>query len=569
MTAPLRSINAPLIRLLDVSTSFGRGPVLEDVSLSFCARSTVGVIGANGSGKSTLLRILAGADQHHHGQVVAGSGASVGHLAQEPWLDSDGTVQSTIEEALFEIRELRARFSELCDRLETDAGDSDPLLAELGELGEALEQRDGWNIETRLEQAREALGCPDPDRPVSSLSGGERRRVALCRLLISRPDVLLLDEPTNHLDAAAVRWLGKHLAGYPGAVVAATHDRAFLDESADSIIELDRGRARVYLGGYSDYLSRKAQEAPPSGKQARRAHRRLLAELTWAKADATARSQAARDRIRDYERRAVTQGHGRSAAAELVLPPGPRLGTQVVDAEHVVKTVSDRTLIDDLSFSLPPGGIVALLGPNGAGKTTLLRMIAGLESWDRGSLRLGESVRISYLDQARAALGPPAVTPRDLLMNSVHSTLASDDEAIGAFLALFGIRGDEQRTPVGRASGGQRGRLNLALALARGGNLLLLDEPTNDLDLTTVRALEDALVVFPGCAVIASHDSWFLDRLATHVLAWEGHRRPGAWAWYEGPPSSYCVDGGVPPVDSGPHRRLPATDDTPRRARRP
>ncbi len=519
-----------VLALSHVRKSYDGRVILDDVTLAFLPGAKVGVVGPNGTGKSTLLRMLGGLEQPANGEIHRLPGYSVGLLAQEPALDEGKTVLGNVENAVTGTRALLDRYDEVAAKLAADY--SDDLLNELGRLQEQLDRLDAWDLDSRLEQAMDALRCPPPDAAVAVLSGGERRRVALCRLLLSQPDVLLLDEPTNHLDAESVLWLEQHLAKYPGTVVAVTHDRYFLNNVAGWILELDRGRAYPYEGNYSTYLETKAARIKVEGRRDARLRRRLEDELEWVRSSPRARQAKSRARLERYEQMAAeAASRQRLDFEEIQIPPGPRLGSLVVAAANVTKGFGDGVLIGGLSFSLPPNGIVGVIGPNGVGKTTLLKMIAGEERPDAGTLRVGETVRISYTDQMRAGIDP---------VKSVWEVISGGEACIQAgrteipsraYVAAFGFKGPDQQKPAGLMSGGERGRMNLALTLRQGGNLLLLDEPANDLDTETLASLEEALLEFPGCALITSHDRWFLDRVATHILAWEG----GAdWCWFEG-----------------------------------
>ncbi|WP_018549437.1 energy-dependent translational throttle protein EttA [Streptomyces sp. LaPpAH-108] len=512
--------------------------VLDDVTLAFRSGARVGVVGPNGMGKSTVLRIMAGLERPVGGDAFAAPGSSVGLLEQEPRLDDTVTVREIIEQGAAGTRALLARYDAVTARLARDDGDAG-LLDELGALQEALDHADAWDLDSRLAQARDALRCPPPDTPVADLSGGERRRTGLCRLLLSQPDLLLLDEPTNHLDAESVTWLEQHLADYPGTVVAVTHDRYFLDHTAQWILEIDRGRAHVHEGDYTAYLEAKAARLRIEGRKDARRRARLADELAWARSGAKGRRALTKARVRRYEDLAAEAARPRThEPGEISVPPGPRLGSLVLEAGHLTKSLGGRTLIEDLSFSLPRGGIVGVLGPNGVGKTTLFRMIAGEEHPDAGTLRLGDTVRISYVDQNRAGLDP-AASVWEAVSGGEETPASGPETAARAYLATFGFKGADQHKPVGVLSGGERNRLHLALTLRQGGNLLLLDEPTNDLDVETLAALEHALLGFPGCVLVSAHDRWFLDRVATHILAWEGDAH---WRWFEGNYTDYETD---------------------------
>ncbi|MFF7404266.1 energy-dependent translational throttle protein EttA [Streptomyces murinus] len=514
-------------------TAHGDKVVLDDVTLSFLLGAKIGVVGPNGMGKSTVLRIMAGLERPTDGDAAPAPGISVGILEQEPRLDDSTTVLGNVEEGVAEIRAGLRRYDEITTRLgEAGGAQTQPLLDELGALQERLDDAGAWDLDSRLEQAMDALRCPPPDMPVAELSGGERRRVALCRLLLSQPDLLLLDEPTNHLDAESVAWLEQHLADYPGTVVAVTHDRYFLDNVAQWILEIDRGHAYPYEGNYSTYLQTKAARLQVEGRKDAKRRKRLAEELAWVRSGGKGRQTRSRARVQRYEQLASEAARARKLDfEEIQIPPGPRLGSLVLEADRVTKGFGDRLLMEELSFSLPRGGLVGVLGPNGVGKTTLFKMIVGEERPDAGTLRLGDTVRISYVDQNRAGLDPDMSVWQAVSGGVDHIRVGDVEMPSRAYVATFGFKGADQQKPVGVMSGGERNRLNLALTLKQGGNLLLLDEPTNDLDVETLASLESALLDFPGCAVITAHDRWFLDRVATHILAWEG----GAdWFWFEG-----------------------------------
>jgi ATP-binding cassette ChvD family protein len=524
-----------ILALSHARKSYDGKVVLDDVTLAFLPGAKIGVVGPNGMGKSTLLRMMAGLEPPSNGELRLMPGYSVGILPQEPVLDEGKTVVGNVEEGVAETNALIDRYNEIAAKLAADY--SEELLEEMGRLQEQLDHRDAWDLDSRLEQAMDALRCPPPDVGVASLSGGERRRVALCRLLLSQPDLLLLDEPTNHLDAESVQWLEQHLAKYPGTVVAVTHDRYFLDNVAGWILELDRGHAYPYEGNYTTYLETKASRMRVEGQRDAKLRRRLEQELEWVLSSPRARQAKSRARLERYEQMAAAAAsRTRLDFEELQIPPSPRLGSLVVEAEHLVKGFRDRMLIEDLSFSLPPNGIVGVIGPNGVGKTTLLRMILGEEQPDAGAIRIGETVRISYVDQLRAGIDPHKTLWEVISGGEAFIRAGRAEIPSRAYVAAFGFKGSDQQKPAGLMSGGERGRVNLALTLRQGGNLLLLDEPANDLDVETLASLERALGEFPGCAMITSHDRWFLDRVATHILAWEAG---SAWYWFEGNFAAY------------------------------
>jgi ATP-binding cassette ChvD family protein len=504
--------------------------ILDDVTLAMYPGAKIGVVGPNGAGKSSVLHIMAGLDQPSNGEAYLSPGYTVGILQQEPTLNEDKTVLGNVEEGVAETKAMLDRFNEVAEKLATDY--SDELLAEMGRLQEQLDHRNAWDLESQLEQAMDALRCPPPDADVRVLSGGERRRVALCKLLLQQPDLLLLDEPTNHLDAESVQWLEQHLEKYPGTVVAVTHDRYFLDNVAQWILELDRGRAYPYEGNYSTYLETKAARLKVEGQKDAKRKKRLQDELEWVRSSPRARQAKSRARLQRYEEMAAEADKYRKLDFdEIQIPPGPRLGSVVVEAKDLSKGFGDRLLIDDLSFSLPRNGIVGVIGPNGAGKTTLFKMILGEEPVDSGDIRVGETVKISYVDQGRANLDPTK-TVWELVSDGLDFIKVGHVEVPSrAYVSAFGFKGPDQQKPARVLSGGERNRLNLALTLKQGGNLMLLDEPTNDLDVETLSSLENALLDFPGCAVITSHDRWFLDRVATHILGSEGDSQ---WFWFEG-----------------------------------
>jgi ATP-binding cassette ChvD family protein len=513
-----------------VRKAHGDKVILDNVTLAFLPAAKIGVVGPNGMGKSTLLRMMAGLEQPSNGDARLLPGFTVGMLAQEPALDESKTVLGNVEEGVADVKALLEQYNQIAEKMATDY--SDELLAEMGRLQDQLDHRGGWDLDSRVEQAMDALRCPPPDADVSVLSGGERRRVALCALLLSQPDLLLLDEPTNHLDAESVQWLEQHLEQYPGTVVAVTHDRYFLDHVAQWILELDRGHGYPYEGNYSTYLETKAARIRIEGQKDVKRRKVLEDELEWVRSSPRARQAKSRARVERYEEMAAEADANRKLDfEEIQIPPGPRLGRQVVEAEDLTKGFGDRVLMEHLNFSLPQGGIVGVIGPNGVGKTTLMEMIVGTEQPDEGTIRVGETVRISYVDQNRARIDPDKNVWEVISNGEVYIRVGRTEIPSRAYVAAFGFKGADQQKPAGILSGGERNRVNLALTLKQGGNLLLLDEPTNDLDVETLSSLENALLEFPGCAVITSHDRWFLDRVATHILAWEGGAN---WFWFEG-----------------------------------
>ena len=531
--------------------------ILKDISLSFFPGAKIGVLGLNGAGKSSLLRIMAGVDRDHHGEARPQPGIRVGYLPQEPELDHARDVRGNVEEGIADVKRLLDRFDRISARFAEalDDGETDRLLEEQGRIQDAIEAAGGWEIDRRLEVAAEALRLPPWDAPVGPLSGGERRRVALCRLLLSAPDMLLLDEPSNHLDAESVAWLERYLDEFPGTVVAVTHDRYFLDNVAGWILELDRGRGIPWKGSYSSWLEQKERRLVQEERE-ESAHRRAIkAELEWIRMNPKGRQAKGRARVQRFEALASRDFQKRNETRQIHIPPGPRLGDLVVEAVSVRKSFESRLLIDDLSFGLPAGGIVGVVGGNGTGKTTLLRMIAGIESPDAGTLRVGETVSVAYVDQSRDALADGNTVWREISGGRDTITVGAFEMHSRAYVGRFNFRGPEQEKRVGLLSGGERNRVHLAKLLVKGANLLLLDEPTNDLDVETLRALEEALLDFPGCAVIVSHDRWFLDRLATHMLAFEGDSRV---VWFEGNYADYDADR---------RRRLGAEAEQPHRAR--
>ncbi|MEY2798060.1 MAG: hypothetical protein RIS22_326 [Actinomycetota bacterium] len=528
--------------------------ILDDVTLMFLPGAKIGVVGPNGAGKSTVLQIMAGLQQPSNGEAYLTPGYTVGILLQEPPLNEEKNVLENVQEGVAEIMNMLNRFNEISDLMSAPDADYDTLLAEMGDLQEKLDHANAWEIDSRLEQAMDALRCPPPDADVKVLSGGERRRVALCKLLLQSPDLLLLDEPTNHLDAESVLWLEQHLAKYNGTVVAITHDRYFLDNVAEWILELDRGRAYPYEGNYSTYLETKAQRLKIEGQKDAKRAKRLAEELDWVRQNAKGRQVKQKARLARYEEMAAEAEKMRKLDfEEIQIPPGPRLGNVVVEVENLGKGFGERLLFDGLSFTLPRNGIVGVIGPNGAGKTTLFKMIQGLEKPDSGSIKIGETVSISYVDQNRAGIDPKK-TLWEVVSEGLDIMKVGQVEIPSrAYVSTFGFKGPDQQKPAGVLSGGERNRLNLALTLKMGGNLLLLDEPTNDLDVETLGSLENALLNFPGCAVVISHDRWFLDRVATHILAYEGESQ---WFWFEGNFESYEANKieRLGPEASRPHR---------------
>jgi ATP-binding cassette ChvD family protein len=508
--------------------------VLDNVTLSFLPGAKIGVVGPNGAGKSSLLRIMAGEDMPSNGEARLMPGNTVGLLAQEPPLNDAKDVIGNIEEAVADTKAKLEQFNKIAESLATDY--SDEAMAEMGRLQEELDHADAWDIDSKLELAMDALRCPPPDADVTTLSGGERRRVALCKLLLQQPDLLLLDEPTNHLDAESVQWLEQHLAKYPGTVLAITHDRYFLDNVAGWILELDRGRAIGYEGNYSTYLEKKAARLAVQGRKDAKMQKRLSDELDWVRSNAKARQTKSRARLQRYEEMATEAEKTRKLDfEEIQIPPGPRLGNTVIEVANLRKGFGDRVLIDNLSFSLPRNGIVGIIGPNGVGKTTLFKTIVGQEQPDSGTAKVGDTVKLSYVDQSRAGLDPTKNVWEIVSDGLDHLMVGKVEMPSRAYVAAFGFKGPDQQKPTGVLSGGERNRLNLALTLKIGGNVLLLDEPTNDLDVETLSSLENALLDFPGCAVVISHDRMFLDRVATHILAWEGDdANPAKWFWFEG-----------------------------------
>ena len=511
--------------------------ILDDVTLMFLPGAKIGVVGPNGAGKSTVLQIMAGLQQPSNGEAYLSPGYTVGILLQEPPLNEEKNVLENVQEGVAETIEMLHRFNAISEEMANPDADYDKLLAEMGVLQEQLDHRNAWDLDSQLEQAMDALRCPPSDADVKVLSGGERRRVALCKLLLQQPDLLLLDEPTNHLDAESVLWLEQHLAKYPGTVVAITHDRYFLDNVAQWILELDRGRAYPYEGNYSTYLETKSARLKVEGQKDAKRAKRLSEELDWVRQNAKGRQAKSKARLARYEEMAAEADKMRKLDfEEIQIPPGPRLGNVVVEVDHLVKGFDDRVLIDDLSFTLPRNGIVGIIGPNGAGKTTLFKTILGLEKPDSGNVKIGETVKISYVDQSRGGIDPKKSLWEVVSDGLDYIKVGQVEMPSRAYVSAFGFKGPDQQKAAGVLSGGERNRLNLALTLKQGGNLLLLDEPTNDLDVETLGSLENALLEFPGCAVVISHDRWFLDRVATHILAYEGESK---WFWFEGNFESY------------------------------
>jgi len=535
----------------------GGRQVLNDIWLSFLPGAKIGVLGPNGAGKSTLLKIMAGVEKDFSGEAWSAEGVKVGFLAQEPALDPAKDVAGNVIEGLGEVKALLDRFEAVSAKLGEEMGEDEmnALLAEQGELQEKIDAVNGWELERTIEIAMDALRCPPGDAEVTKLSGGERRRVALCRLLLQKPDLLLLDEPTNHLDAESVAWLQRFLAEYPGTVVTITHDRYFLDEVAGWILELDRGKGIPYEGNYSGWLEQKQKRLEQEGKQELARQRTLERELEWVRQSPRARQAKSKARVQAYETLVAQSTEKAPETAQIVLPPGPRLGDLVIDAEHVSKAYGDRLLIEDLSFRLPPGGIIGIIGPNGAGKTTLFRMITGQEKPDQGALKLGETVKLGYVDQSRDTLASNSTVFEEISGGNDEIDLGRRKMPSRAYCALFNFRGSDQQKKVGQLSGGERNRVHLAKMLKSGANVILLDEPTNDLDVDTLRALEEAILEFPGCVVVISHDRWFLDRIATHILAFEGESQV---LWFEGNYQDYEADR---------RRRLGAAAEQPHRIR--
>jgi len=530
-----------IYQMIKARKTVGDKVILNDVTMSFFPGAKIGMVGPNGAGKSTILKIMAGLDQPSNGEARLTAGYSVGILMQEPPLNEEKTVLGNVEEGVGEIKSKLDRFNEISALMAEPDADFDALMEEMGQLQEAIDAANAWDLDSQLEQAMEALRCPPADMPVTHLSGGERRRVALCKLLLQKPDLLLLDEPTNHLDAESVLWLEQHLQSYEGAVIAITHDRYFLDHVAEWIAEVDRGNLYPYEGNYSTYLEKKRARLEVQGKKDAKLAKRLSEELDWVRSNAKGRQAKSKARLARYEEMAAEAEKTRKLDfEEIQIPPGPRLGNVVIEAENLQKGFDGRSLINGLSFSLPRNGIVGVIGPNGVGKSTLFKTIVGLEPLDGGELKVGETVKISYVDQNRANIDPEKSLWEVVSDGLDYIQVGNIEMPSRAYVSAFGFKGPDQQKKAGVLSGGERNRLNLALTLKQGGNLLLLDEPTNDLDVETLASLENALLEFPGCAVVVSHDRWFLDRVATHILAWEGtDENPDQWYWFEGNFESY------------------------------
>ncbi|ALE19329.1 energy-dependent translational throttle protein EttA [Lawsonella clevelandensis] len=517
----------------NVRKAFGEKVILDDVTMSFYHGAKIGVVGPNGAGKSSILKIMAGIDQPSNGDAFADPEATVGILMQEPQLDEDKTVRENVEDGLGQVMQNLKRYNEIAEQMATDY--SDELMEEMGALQEKLDHADAWEIDSRIDQAMDALRCPPGEFPVTQLSGGEKRRVALCRLLLQAPDLLLLDEPTNHLDAESVAWLEKFLQDYKGAVLCITHDRYFLDHIAEWICEVDRGHLYPYQGNYSTYLEKKAERLEVAGRKDAKLQKRLKDELAWVRSGAKARQAKSKARLQRYEEMvAEAEQYKKLDFEEIQIPTPPRLGNVVVEVNDLTKGFDGRVLIKDLSFTLPRNGIVGVIGPNGVGKTTLFKTIVGLEEPDSGTVRVGETVKLSYVDQNREHIDPNKTVWEVVSDGLDHIVVGQNEMPSRAYVSAFGFKGPDQQKKAGVLSGGERNRLNLALTLKEGGNLILLDEPTNDLDVETLSSLENALTKFPGCAVVISHDRWFLDRTCTHILAWEGNVEEGQWFWFEG-----------------------------------
>ena len=530
-----------IYQMIKARKAHGDKVILDDVTMAFLPGAKIGMVGPNGAGKSSILKIMAGIDQPSNGEARLSPGYSVGILLQEPPLNEDKTVLGNVEEGVAEIKSKLDRYNEISAAMADPDADFDALMAEMGTLQDALDAANAWDLDSQLEQAMDALRCPPPDAEVKNLSGGERRRVALCKLLLEAPDLLLLDEPTNHLDAESVLWLEQHLASYQGAVIAVTHDRYFLDHVAQWIAEVDRGHLYPYEGNYSTYLETKEKRLEVQGKKDAKLAKRLKDELEWVRSSAKGRQAKSKARLARYEEMAAEAERTRKLDfEEIQIPPGPRLGNQVLEATNLNKGFDGRTLIDGLSFTLPRNGIVGVVGPNGVGKSTLFKTIVGLEPLDGGDLKIGQTVKLSYVDQSRAGIDPKKTLWEVVSDGLDYIQVGNVEMPSRAYVASFGFKGADQQKPAGVLSGGERNRLNLALTLKQGGNLILLDEPTNDLDVETLGSLENALLEFPGCAVVITHDRWFLDRVATHILAWEGtDENPASWYWFEGNFASY------------------------------
>ncbi len=525
-----------IYQMIKARKAHGDKVILDDVTLAFYPGAKIGVVGPNGAGKSTVLKIMAGLESASNGEARLSPGFTVGMLMQEPPLDETKTVLGNVEEAVASTKAKLDRFNQISEQMASPDADFDTLLAEMGQLQEEIDHLDAWDLDSQLEQAMDALRCPPSDTPVTHLSGGERRRVALCKLLLEKPDLLLLDEPTNHLDAESVLWLEQHLAKYPGAVLAVTHDRYFLDNVAEWILELDRGRAYPYEGNYSTYLEKKRERLEVQGKKDAKLAKRLSDELEWVRSTPKARQTKSKARLAKYEEMATEAERTRKLDfEEIQIPAGPRLGNIVLEAQNLQKGFDGRSLINGLTFSLPRNGIVGVIGPNGVGKSTLFKTIVGMEPLDGGNLKIGETVKVSYVDQGRGGIDPNKTLWEVVSDGLDYIQVGQTEMPSRAYVAAFGFKGPDQQKPAGVLSGGERNRLNLALTLKQGGNLLLLDEPTNDLDVETLSSLENALLEFPGCAVVITHDRWFLDRVASHILAYEGtDDNPDQWYWFEG-----------------------------------